>query len=295
MPPKQKSVLDKIRADQAKLRAALAVVKGSAYSRLEEQNAKLRRTAVHSRPVANSSPRPRNVVSKPEVATKVGTKPSANEVVSKPVVELPTKVGTKPSANEVVSKPVVELPTKVSTKPSANKVVSKSEVEPASKVATKPSAYKVVKPPSRKPSVIQRKASIAKKIVTSKKYLDSDDEDSVTESQTESWVPAGGHLPSSTTATGTATNTASKSVGIARIPGWRVEKFTKQLGEFLLMEVVTDDDLFKVRVKTEDEGLEELTDVYVQFETAERAEELRGKIDGKMLDGRMLKVGSGKN
>lgn len=128
-----------------------------------------------------------------------------------------------------------------------------------------------------------------------KKYLDSDDEDSVTESQTESWVPAGGHLPSSTTATGTATNTASKSVGIARIPGWRVEKFTKQLGEFLLMEVVTDDDLFKVRVKTEDEGLEELTDVYVQFETAERAEELRGKIDGKMLDGRMLKVGSGKN
>lgn len=252
MPPKKKSVLDKIRADQAKLRAALAVVKGSAYSRLEEQNAKLRRTAVHSRPVGDSSPRPRNVVSKPEVATKVGTKPSAN------------------------------------------KVVSKSEVEPAPKVATKPSAYKVVKPPSRKPSVIQRKASIAKKIVTNKKYLDSDDEDSVTESQTESWVPAGGHLPSSTTATGTATDTASKSVGIARIPGWRVEKFTKQLGEFLLMEVVTDDDLFKVRVKTEDEGLEELTDVYVQFETAERAEELRGKIDGKMLDGRMLKVGSGK-
>lgn len=294
MPPKQKSVLDKIRADQAKLRAALAVVKGSAYNRLEEQNAKLRRTAVHSRPVADSSPRPRNVVSKPEVATKVGTKPSANEVISMPVVELPTKAGTKPSANEVVSKPVVELPTKVGTKPSVNKVVSKSEVEPAPKVGTKPSAYKVVKPPSRKPSVIQRKASIAKKIVTNKKYLDSDDEDSVTESQTESWVPAGGHLASSTTATGTATNTASKSVGIARIPGWRVEKFTKQLGEFLLMEVVTGDDLFKVRVKTEDEGLEELTDVYVQFETAERAEELRGKIDGKMLDGRMLKVESGK-
>ncbi|GIZ49776.1 hypothetical protein CKM354_001280300 [Cercospora kikuchii] len=101
-----------------------------------------------------------------------------------------------------------------------------------------------------------------------------------------SWAPAGGHwFRDNDTA-------PTKSLGIARIPGWRVEKFARAVGE-LLLELEIEDD-FTVRIKTaENEGVERSTDIFVEFESAERAEEVKKIIDGKRLDGRVLSVDFG--
>lgn len=101
-----------------------------------------------------------------------------------------------------------------------------------------------------------------------------------------SWAPAGGHwFRDKDTA-------PTKSLGIARIPGWRVEKFARAVGE-LLLELEIEDD-FTVRIKTaENEGVERSTDIFVEFESTERAEEVKIIIDGKRLDGRVLSVDFG--
>ncbi|CAK1368327.1 hypothetical protein CB0940_11012 [Cercospora beticola] len=99
-----------------------------------------------------------------------------------------------------------------------------------------------------------------------------------------SWAPAGGHW--------FGEKGKTPSLGIARIPGWRVEKFAKAVGE-LLLELEIEDD-FTVRIKTaENEGVERSTDIFVEFESAERAEQVKKVIDGKRLDGRVLSVDFG--
>ncbi|PPJ58100.1 hypothetical protein CBER1_05277 [Cercospora berteroae] len=101
-----------------------------------------------------------------------------------------------------------------------------------------------------------------------------------------SWIPAGGHWFREK---GTA---PTKSLGIARTPGWRVEKFARAVGE-LLLELEIEDD-FEVRVKTaENEGVERSTDIFVEFESVERAGEVKKILDGKRLDGRVLTVDFG--
>lgn len=155
------------------------------------------------------------------------------------------------------------------------------ESDPAGEV-TKPPPKKKKKPSSSKKKV----AAIVEKLpVEKKKRKRAIFEDE--ENTTECWVPCGGHQKHAASETITV---KSRSVGVARIPGWRIDKFTKMLGELLFMEIVDDDEDFKILVKTEDHGLEKLTDVYVEFASLERAEELKGKIDGKMLGGRVLKV-----
>ncbi|KAF2212591.1 hypothetical protein CERZMDRAFT_90631 [Cercospora zeae-maydis SCOH1-5] len=96
-----------------------------------------------------------------------------------------------------------------------------------------------------------------------------------------SWTPAGGHF------FGVKGTTPTKSLRIARIPGWRVEKFARAVGELLLEQEI--EDHIRVRVKAaENEGIERSTDIFVEFEDAERAEEVKKMIHGKILDGRRL-------
>ncbi|KAM3414943.1 hypothetical protein BST61_g10083 [Cercospora zeina] len=96
-----------------------------------------------------------------------------------------------------------------------------------------------------------------------------------------SWAPAGGHF------FGVKDTMSKRSLGIARIPGGRVEKFARAVGELLLEQDI--EDQLRVRVKTaENEGIERSTNIFVEFEDAERAEAVKKIIHGKIINGRRL-------
>ncbi|KAI5358601.1 putative nucleotide-binding alpha-beta plait domain superfamily, RNA-binding domain superfamily [Septoria linicola] len=176
---------------------------------------------------------------------------------------------------EILSAPVAE------EKKPKKKVVAKEVVDKPNKI-TKPSSSS---------TGVKRKASVAKIIKKEKPKPREEEIDSDTSAtplpkspSPESWTPAGGLTLSSSSVP------PSRTLAIARIPGWRVEKFSLALGELLLNLDVEDD--FRIKVKSEEEvGIQKLTDVFVKFDGVEEAEEAKRKIDGKVLSGRVMRVG----
>ena len=100
------------------------------------------------------------------------------------------------------------------------------------------------------------------------------------EPQIECWRPAGGDAVLNESSTVQPT----ECLGIAIIPTWRHETFTKAVE--VLVEVVGE--LVELFAQALDHGGESLTDVFILLRSEQVAEMIKGRIDGQLVAGRKL-------
>jgi len=105
-----------------------------------------------------------------------------------------------------------------------------------------------------------------------------------TEPIIESWRPAGGEVLDAFS----TTQKLSSKLGIAHVPTWRLTSFLPAV-KILVGEIV--DGTIEWEMRALEDGGESMTDVFVRVRSEVVAEIVREKIQGCLIEGRMVRVG----